>query len=59
MADRRALVIDSPGSIGLRGVDELVPGPGDSGLVSPSGVGAPAAGSFGPRGTIILDVAEP
>jgi L-iditol 2-dehydrogenase len=29
MADRRALVIDSPGSIGLRGVDELVPGPGE------------------------------
>jgi len=29
MADRRALVIDSPGAIGLRGVDELVPGPGE------------------------------
>ena len=29
MADRRALVIDSPGSIGLRGVDELVPGSGE------------------------------
>jgi L-iditol 2-dehydrogenase len=29
MADRRALVIDSPGSIGLRHVDELVPGPGE------------------------------
>jgi threonine dehydrogenase-like Zn-dependent dehydrogenase len=29
MADRRALVIDSPGSIGLHGVDELVPGPGE------------------------------
>jgi 2-desacetyl-2-hydroxyethyl bacteriochlorophyllide A dehydrogenase len=29
MADRRALVIDSPGSIGLRDVDELVPGPGE------------------------------
>ena len=29
MADRRALVIDSPGSIGLRGVDELVPAPGE------------------------------
>ena len=27
MADRRALVIDSPGSIGLRRVDELVPCP--------------------------------
>jgi 2-desacetyl-2-hydroxyethyl bacteriochlorophyllide A dehydrogenase len=29
MADRRALVIDSPGSIGLRDVAELVPGPGE------------------------------
>ena len=29
MADRRALVIDSPGSIGLRDVDELMPGPGE------------------------------
>ncbi len=29
MADRRALVIDSPGSVSLRGVDELVPGPGE------------------------------
>jgi L-iditol 2-dehydrogenase len=29
MADRRALVISSPGLIGLRDVDELVPGPGE------------------------------
>ena len=29
MADRRALVIASPGSIGLQGVPELVPGPGE------------------------------
>jgi L-iditol 2-dehydrogenase len=29
VADRRALVIASPGSIGLQGVPELVPGPGE------------------------------
>ncbi|HEY6295271.1 MAG TPA: alcohol dehydrogenase catalytic domain-containing protein, partial [Streptosporangiaceae bacterium] len=29
MADRRALVIASPGSIGLRDAPELVPGPGE------------------------------
>jgi 2-desacetyl-2-hydroxyethyl bacteriochlorophyllide A dehydrogenase len=29
MADRRALVIDSPGSIGLQDAPELVPGPGE------------------------------
>src|ERR1700689_598968 len=29
MADRRALIIDSPGSIRLRDVDEIVPGPGE------------------------------
>jgi 2-desacetyl-2-hydroxyethyl bacteriochlorophyllide A dehydrogenase len=29
MADRRALVITSPGVIGLQGVPELVPGPGE------------------------------
>src|ERR1700733_11397684 len=29
MADRRALIIDSPGSISLRDVDEIVPGPGE------------------------------
>ena len=29
MADRRALVITAPGSIGLRDVPELVPGPGE------------------------------
>ncbi len=53
MADRRALVITSPGVMSLQDAAELVPGPGEV-------VARPVLReSSGPRGKVILDVSAP